>query len=230
MRYTATLFTLLFAAFAAGAQTYTPTANGKVIITVTQNLPDGGVVTTETAPIDSAEAAARFLNSLVSTNQRIAEIKTETELLEAQALRTALAYESLKGESTDTRVGSIFAPQIVGDYKMEADGKQYTANIRKKEEGYIIETEFGAFKLVIRSGALFEVYDIFEEKYPLKFTQRQEGSFAHDERGRKIVLNKVKEREAALVTIETNKAVKKEAQPEPTKHAKNTKQKKQKKQ
>jgi hypothetical protein len=165
----------------------------------------------------------------VATNQRIAELRNELEEMERQAKSIAEAYEALKGENTDTRVSQIFAPAVVGTYLFDDGESTSECQIREQDGSYFLGTEFGQFPIKIRSGTLFEVYDIYEEKHPLKFTQRQIGTFVYNDRDRKIVLTKTEdkgERKVKMPISEPLKAGKKDAPipneptPQPTKKPK----------
>ena len=185
------LFLLLFAANMATAQTYTP-LNGKVVITITQETQDGGEITTRSGEIDSLEAANRFFNTLIATNQRIAELRAEVDDLERQANRASKAFKDLGGKDTDQKIADIYGAALIGNYTITDTTSVKDAEIKLNASG----------KLILRVGTTNYALKVLSNQYftvaatllggtaPVEFIQRNAGIYIYSERGKKITLKK----------------------------------------
>lgn len=173
----------------AKAQTYTPIGD-KIVISVTQETPEGGEITTTSEKLDSASAANRFFQNLILTNQRIAELQVEIEMLRKQSGQSIKAYNSLSnGQNVNQRIADLYGGALIGMYSITDSTSKKDAQILVNNQGKLV-LKIGAtnYPVQVLSNVFFTVTikdTVFE------FVQRNRSTYVHSERGRKVILEKI---------------------------------------
>lgn len=123
-------------AFVSTAQISTKRdSTNQIILVSTITQPDGGVLTVESAGVDTATVRDRLLSSLLDTYGTIARLEDELRELNGNATQMRGIYSQFDTTNYFTRTANLYAPSLYAQYTFRQNATTTTVEFRANAQG-----------------------------------------------------------------------------------------------